>query len=211
MGPGRRRPGPLGGEVPGLTTPRTPFEPFLTRLRDLFARPAAQSADEVSPAPGDARRLRVGIDVGGTFTHAVALDARTLELVARSKVPTTHGDPQGVAAGVVQALASLLERAGIRPDQISLIAHSTTQATNALLEGDVAPVGILAMAKGADVWIARRATRVGNLELAPGRFLRTFHRFLNLQHADDAAIDEAFQALEADGAEAFVVTCAFGV
>ena len=44
------------------------------------------------------RKLRVGIDVGGTFTDVVAIDAATRELVARVKVPTTHDAARGVAA-----------------------------------------------------------------------------------------------------------------
>ncbi len=42
--------------------------------------------------------VRVGVDVGGTFTKAVAVDSVTGELVARSVVPTTHTAAAGVAA-----------------------------------------------------------------------------------------------------------------
>ena len=45
--------------------------------------------------------LVVGIDVGGTFTDVVAVDAATRALVARIKVPTTHDAPGGVAEGIV--------------------------------------------------------------------------------------------------------------
>ncbi|MEO9169838.1 MAG: hydantoinase/oxoprolinase N-terminal domain-containing protein, partial [Candidatus Baltobacteraceae bacterium] len=43
-------------------------------------------------------KLRLGVDVGGTFTDVVAIDAVTRELVASVKVPTTHGAADGVAA-----------------------------------------------------------------------------------------------------------------
>ncbi|HOS44630.1 MAG TPA: glutamate mutase L, partial [Armatimonadota bacterium] len=111
---------------------------------------------------------RIGIDVGGTFTHAVAVEAETLRVTAQAKVPTTHRAAEGVALGVTQALRGLLE-AGVRPEEIIFIAHSTTQATNALLEGDVAPVGIIGMARGADALKARADTEIGRLEVAPGR------------------------------------------
>ena len=102
------------------------------------------------------RKLRLGIDVGGTFTDVVAIDAATRELIARVKVPTTHDAPEGVAAGIVDGVRALLERTQIAPDDVAFIAHSTTQATNALLEGDVANVGVVGLlsparfARGAD-------------------------------------------------------------
>ena len=47
--------------------------------------------------------MRVGVDVGGTFTKAVAVELTTREIVATSVVPTTHTAEGGVAAGVVDA------------------------------------------------------------------------------------------------------------
>ena len=47
------------------------------------------------------RSVRMGIDVGGTHTKAVAIDNATHEIIGKSSVKTTHDDPRGVAAGVV--------------------------------------------------------------------------------------------------------------
>ena len=48
------------------------------------------------------REVRIGIDVGGTYTKAVAIDNVTHEIIGKNGVKTTHDDPRGVAAGVVK-------------------------------------------------------------------------------------------------------------
>ncbi|HKN89776.1 MAG TPA: hydantoinase/oxoprolinase family protein [Acidimicrobiia bacterium] len=125
--------------------------------------------------------VRVGVDVGGTFTKAVALDGDA-RVVARAVVPTTHSHPDGVAAGVVEVvrlIAAELAGAGLGPDAIELVTHSTTQAVNALLEGDVVPVGILGMATAPHVGKARKRTALARIDLTDSRALRTVHEFLD--------------------------------
>ncbi len=94
------------------------------------------------------RRIRIGIDVGGTFTKAIALDIVTGEILSSSTVPTTHQAERGVSSGIVTVLSNLLKESEIRLNEIEIIAHSTTQAINALLESDTAKVGIIAMGVG---------------------------------------------------------------
>jgi len=154
---------------------------------------------------------RIGIDVGGTFTHAVAIDNQTFALSAQVKVPTTHTAREGVAQGVAQALRALLTEASIAPQQVVFIAHSTTQATNALLEGDVAPVGIVAMGSGIEGARAKRETDIGRLELAPGRYLETWHTFLDSARLDATRVETAIKGLLAQGARAIVAAEAFSV
>ncbi|MGC8485633.1 MAG: hydantoinase/oxoprolinase N-terminal domain-containing protein, partial [Candidatus Baltobacteraceae bacterium] len=74
-------------------------------------------------AIGTLTPLRVGIDVGGTFTDAVAIDPRAREVVARVKVPTTHTAADGVASGIRESIERLLAT-GIDPAQIAFVAHS---------------------------------------------------------------------------------------
>lgn len=158
------------------------------------------------------RRLKIGIDVGGTFTHAVAVDVGRTELVGKAVVPTTHGHEDGVAAGVVASMHRLLAEARIAPEEVVLIAHSTTQATNALLEGDVAKVGILAMGSGAQGMRARREARLGTVQLGPGAALETVFRFLDVANGFDAArARELVQELVAEGARAVVAAEPFSV
>jgi N-methylhydantoinase A len=157
------------------------------------------------------RKIRIGIDVGGTFTHAVAIDARTLDLVGKSKVPTTHQAAEGVARGVVDSLLQLLAANDLRPDDILLIAHSTTQATNALLEGDVAPVGIIGMGRGPSALLARKQTAIRPIQLAPGRYLQTTHQFITADAVSATTIDDALDVLVKGGAKVVVAAEAFSV
>ena len=87
------------------------------------------------------RQVRIGIDVGGTFTKAVVIDNKTLEIIGKSSVLTTHSAAEGVAQGVVYVFRRALEDFQIDPRSVVFLAHSTTQATNALLEGRSGPGG----------------------------------------------------------------------
>ena len=154
-------------------------------------------------------KVRIGIDVGGTFTDAVIIDNSSYEVLAKKKIPTTH--VEGVAAGVVKIISQLMEENHIAPEDVVFIAHGTTQATNALLEGDVANVGIIGMATGMDARGARNETNVGDMELASGKFLRTSQVFLDSRERTDEAIDRAIEELLGKKAEVIVASEAFSV
>lgn len=160
-------------------------------------------------------RIKIGIDVGGTFTHAVAIDVDTLKIVAKSCVPTTHFAREGVALGVIQAMHEVIKNGDIDPDQVVLIAHSTTQATNALLEGDVAKVGVIGMGTGIDSIRAKGETDVGKIPLGNGKFIETAHIFIDSKIFESEnfknEIEKAIEQLIFKGAEVFVVSEAFGV
>ncbi len=154
------------------------------------------------------RKLRLGVDVGGTFTDVVAIDAQSREVVARVKVPTTHAAAAGVAAGIVDGIARLFSDGTIDPSEVSFIAHSTTQATNALLEGDVAQVGVLGLLDGLGP-LARMQMRFGRLQLAPG--LPFEPKFAFASAHDRKGIEAAVGALKQSGTEVLAATEAFSV
>jgi N-methylhydantoinase A/oxoprolinase/acetone carboxylase beta subunit len=157
------------------------------------------------------KAYRIGIDVGGTFTKAVLVDDDTHEIVGRYSTLTTHADPRGVAAGVVEVFRRVLAGSQVAPEDVVFLAHSTTQATNALLEGDVAPVGIVALASGPAAALAAKQSRIEAIELAPGRVLHPGHRFIAGEALDAAAAAEAVKGLQEEGARVIVATSAFGV
>jgi N-methylhydantoinase A len=159
---------------------------------------------------GQSAKLRLGVDVGGTFTKAVAIQTQPYALISEALVPTTHDAPEGVALGIVQVLRDLL--ANVSADRVSLVAHSTTQAVNALLEGDTAFVGIVGMGRGRDASDSARFTRVGDIPLAPGKFLHTSHVFLDTtQGLTKEVAAHAVDSLAAQGVQALVASEAFSV
>lgn len=76
-----------------------------------------------------ARSLRVGVDVGGTNTDAVAMEGN--EVVGWAKATTTSD----VTEGIVTAVRSLLDAHDLAPDAIGAVMIGTTHFTNALVEG----------------------------------------------------------------------------
>ena len=159
------------------------------------------------------RQVRIGIDVGGTFTDAVAIDNETYEIIAKEKIPTTHDSKEGVAEGIVRVLQNIMENNGIKPEEVVFIAHGTTQATNALLEGDVAVTGILSMGSGIEAGRAEKVSNIGNIPLALGKELKTVFTFLETADAksDAKEVETKINELKAEGAEVIVATEAYGV
>jgi N-methylhydantoinase A/oxoprolinase/acetone carboxylase beta subunit len=157
------------------------------------------------------KTYRIGIDVGGTFTKAILIDNATFEVVGRYSVMTTHSDPRGVAKGVIEVFRNVLEHSGVDPGDVVFLAHSTTQATNALLEGDVAPVGIVGMSSRVEALLARGQSSIKEIELAPGRFLRPVHRFITTEKLTEELVRETLSALRDEGAQVVVASSAFGV
>ena len=85
------------------------------------------------------RRIRIGIDTGGTFTDVVALDGASGELVT-TKTPSTPANPaDGFLAGIDKVLGLL----GATAADIEAVSHGTTVATNQLLEGKVDRLGFI--------------------------------------------------------------------
>ncbi len=125
-------------------------------------------------------------------------------------MPTTHDHADGVAAGIVAGLRLLIDECAIDPATIVFIAHSTTQATNALLEGDLATVGVLTLASGPFGAFAHGAMRFTPLALAEGiTFVPSFAKLGTNDSAE--LVDAALDRLVANGATAVAVSEPFGV
>lgn len=155
------------------------------------------------------KKVRIGIDVGGTFTDAVIIDNDTYEIIAKKKIPTTH--KEGVAVGVVRIISDLIRENNIAPEDVAFIAHGTTQATNALLEGDVASVGVVGMGTGLDARSARNETQIGDIELAAGKYLKSCHTFIDSKDLSESTADAAVDDLRSRGAEVIVASEAYSV
>ena len=155
------------------------------------------------------KKVRIGIDVGGTFTDAVLIDNETYEVMAKRKIPTTH--KEGVAVGIVKIISELMKENNVSPDDVTFIAHGTTQATNALLEGDVAGVGIIGMGTGMDARSARNETNVENIELAPNKYLKSNHVFIDSKDLNDETIENGINELLNKGSEVIVASGAYSV
>ncbi len=82
--------------------------------------------------------IRLGIDIGGTFTDLAALDNDGRSW--RVKVPTTPSNP---ASGALQTVKHFLKEYNIDPKRVKLVVHATTLASNALLTGDLPKAALL--------------------------------------------------------------------
>lgn len=82
---------------------------------------------------------RLGVDVGGTFTDVLLVNEETGDTY-RAKTSST---PQDQSVGVLRGIEQVCEQAGVTLSEVTEILHGTTVATNAILEGKGARVGLL--------------------------------------------------------------------
>ena len=85
---------------------------------------------------------RLGVDVGGTFTDLLLFDDASGDFWRHKTPSTPHDSSEGILAGVTAVCAA----AGVGPADIGTFLHGTTVATNAVLEGKGARVGLVTSA-----------------------------------------------------------------
>lgn len=85
------------------------------------------------------RRIRIGIDTGGTFTDVVAFD-EDAGTITTTKTPSTPDNP---ADGFINGIDKVLDLLGATGQDITAVSHGTTVATNQLLEGKIEQVGFI--------------------------------------------------------------------
>jgi N-methylhydantoinase A len=159
-------------------------------------------------------RWRVGIDIGGTFTDAALVDGETGQ-VRVVKVPTTPEDP---ARGFMAALERGLAEGQAQGRDLAAVVHATTVATNAIIEGKTARVGMLVTRGFRDILEIGRQIRSRLYDvhlrkpspLVPRRWSLEVGERLDAQGAvleplDRDEVRAAARRLRAEGVEAVVI------
>ncbi|MDW3213998.1 MAG: hydantoinase/oxoprolinase family protein [Ilumatobacteraceae bacterium] len=105
---------------------------------------------------------RLAVDIGGTFTDVVLLDAASGRIVVDKTLTTPSAPLDGVRTGVTQ----LLDKAGVRPHEITApIVHATTLITNALIEGKLGRSGLVTTKGFGDTLLIRDEHRYDMYDL----------------------------------------------
>lgn len=102
---------------------------------------------------------RLGVDVGGTFTDLLLFDEGSGEFW-RTKTPST---PHDSSEGILNGVNAICEDANVKPNEIDYFLHGTTVATNAVLEGKGARVGLITTEGYRDIMQIARSFVPGGL------------------------------------------------
>ncbi len=165
----------------------------------------------------DAATYRVGIDIGGTFTDVVLLNAET-HAITFAKAPTTPADR---AIGFFNGLDMVLRASGADAKAISQIVHGSTVATNAVLEEKGSRLGLITTQGFRDILQIGRAYIPGIFTnylrykkpepLVPLERVREVPERLSvdgrvLRPLDEDAVRAAISSLLDDGIEALAIS-----
>ena len=99
--------------------------------------------------------LRLGVDIGGTFTDLALVDEDTGQQTT-FKVSST---PSDYSAAVIDAIKALSTEHGIAPSSLTFLSHATTVVTNAILESKGARAALITTDGFRDVLEIRRQSR----------------------------------------------------
>ncbi|MFV3126645.1 hydantoinase/oxoprolinase family protein [Niveispirillum sp. KHB5.9] len=160
---------------------------------------------------------RLGVDVGGTFTDLLLFNDKT-GAFWRHKTPSTPSDS---SVGILNGVTAICEKAGITPADVEFFLHGTTVATNAVLEGKGAKVGLIVTEGYRQIMQIARSFVPGGLAgwivwPKPEPLARLEDTFeikgrmsahgQELRPIDDADIRTALEKLKARGVEAVTVS-----
>ena len=87
----------------------------------------------------DSPTLRIGIDTGGTFTDIGCVD----DASGAMRVTKVSSTPQNPAIALVRGVRAILSESGAGVGDLAVLAHGTTVATNALLQGEIEGLGLI--------------------------------------------------------------------
>ncbi len=159
-----------------------------------------------------AATIRLGLDIGGTFTD-VALEVGERRFTA--KTLTTPAAPE---AGVLLAMRAVLADAGVEPRDVDLVIHGTTLATNAVIERKGAKTALLTTEGFRDVIEIRHENRFEQYDvnidlpppLVPRRFRFPVRERMDAQGRvllplDASSLSQAIECLAAQQIEAVAV------
>src|SRR6266567_1692841 len=106
---------------------------------DTLTFPSPDGWYESMSSQSLAARFRIGIDTGGTFTDIVSVDT----LSGKTHVTKVASTPANPAIGLARGVNEILGAAGATTDEVAGLAHGTTVATNALLQGEINSLGLI--------------------------------------------------------------------
>ena len=158
------------------------------------------------------QRLRLGVDIGGTFTDVVLEAHNTLY---SAKVLTSYGAPEDA---IVDGMRQVAKKASVALSAIEQIIHGTTLATNALIERRGAHTALITTRGFRDVIEMRTESRFEqydlNLELPPALVAREHRLVVDerisatgdvLIPLDQSSVDDAVKHIESGGYESVAI------